>query len=266
MPRSAEWLAGCCLLMLWLPVWAVAAPRVAVVAFDARQTSGKLSGEQLADYVTDELVKLRLFTVIERDKLKAIREEIDFSASGLVAGQQAARMGKLLGATHLLSGRVISMETATSTLKSSYGISGKNTSWTLSVAIRIYETETGAVVYSDRARAKWVARDTPQYQSSTDAPFDRLAEAGAVAVVAGIRQSDLAAGTSELAAARVMVPISSVPPGADIEVDGIFVGNTDGSFELATGVHLIRISRAGGPVWEKKVNIDRGLKIRAIIE
>lgn len=266
MPRSSrQVLRGLVLLVLACVFQANAAsPRIAVLPFDARQVAGKLSGEQLADYVTDELVNLQVATVVEREKLRAIREEIDFSASGLVARDSVVRMGKLLGASHLLSGRIISIESASTELNSSYGVTGRNQIWELSIAIRIYAAESGEVVYSDRARARKVVRTSPQTRISTDAPYAALAEAAAVEVVAGIRDAAFVL-PAETPGAMVAVPIESIPPGADVEVDGLFIGNTDGSYRLSRGVHVIRISR-GGLAWEKRVDVQPGLRIQAHLD
>jgi hypothetical protein len=39
--------------------------------------------------------------------------------------------------------------------------------------------------------------------------------------------------------------ISSLPPGADIELDGAFVGNTPSTIGVSSGSHVVRISKDG---------------------
>lgn len=54
------------------------------------------------------------------------------------------------------------------------------------------------------------------------------------------------------------IDVTSTPDGADIEVDGSFVGNTPSNIELAPGDHVVRVSKAGYATWEKKVKVTGG--------
>lgn len=54
------------------------------------------------------------------------------------------------------------------------------------------------------------------------------------------------------------IEVSSTPDGADIEVDGNFVGNTPSAIELAPGDHVVRVSKAGYATWEKRVRVTGG--------
>jgi len=251
-----------------------ATPRIAVVDFDAHQYSGDLPGAQLADYVVDELVNTNLFDVIEREKLKSLMSEMNFGLSGFVDGKTAAKLGKIYGATHLMTGRVISVEREDSSFSgSNYGISGTNVAWNLSISVRIFEVQTGKIVYSDRTRTRWVARNTARSQSTTSTPYDRIAESAAVEVVAGIAKSPFgrglvagAASASPQSTAAINVQIDSDPAGADIEVDGVFIGNTGSSYNLSPGIRVIRISRGKAKTWEKKVEVKAGLRINAVLE
>jgi hypothetical protein len=54
------------------------------------------------------------------------------------------------------------------------------------------------------------------------------------------------------------VVISSMPDGADITVDGKFVGSTPSTLRLTPGDHDISIERAGFKVWQRKVSTTAG--------
>jgi len=58
------------------------------------------------------------------------------------------------------------------------------------------------------------------------------------------------------AAARVSV--ASNPDGADIEIDGGFVGNTPSTVELAPGEHTVTVTKSGFKPWTRKVKISGG--------
>ena len=54
------------------------------------------------------------------------------------------------------------------------------------------------------------------------------------------------------------VAISSAPTGADIEVDGNFVGNTPSAIHLPPGDHTVTVSKNGYKTWERKMKSNGG--------
>ena len=52
--------------------------------------------------------------------------------------------------------------------------------------------------------------------------------------------------------------IDSIPAGADIEVDGGFVGNTPSTVDVAQGNHQITVKKQGFADWTKALNITGG--------
>ena len=59
-------------------------------------------------------------------------------------------------------------------------------------------------------------------------------------------------------AAMTLVDIASTPPGADIEIDGKFVGSTPSSVSVSPGDHDIAVKKNGFAVWDKKVSVSTG--------
>jgi hypothetical protein len=57
---------------------------------------------------------------------------------------------------------------------------------------------------------------------------------------------------------RTLVLFSSVPPGAEIEMDGTFVGHTPSSIPVPLGEHSIKITKGGYKPWERKVSTAGG--------
>lgn len=58
--------------------------------------------------------------------------------------------------------------------------------------------------------------------------------------------------------AQASLMIDSTPAGADIEVDGNFVGNTPSTVTLATGNHQVAVKKKGFADWTKVLNITGG--------
>jgi hypothetical protein len=79
------------------------------------------------------------------------------------------------------------------------------------------------------------------------------------------------AGTNAINAARstaeATAEISSDPLGADIEIDGNFVGSTPSSVGIVAGEHTVRVSKSGYRRWERILKSSTGkIKIAARLE
>ena len=66
-------------------------------------------------------------------------------------------------------------------------------------------------------------------------------------------------------ALQATLEITSNPAGADISVDGNFVGDTPSELAVAAGVHTITISRRGYKPWERKLTVSSG-KVTVVAE
>jgi hypothetical protein len=60
--------------------------------------------------------------------------------------------------------------------------------------------------------------------------------------------------------------IESSPPGADIEVDGTFVGNTPSDVQVAEGDHTVVVKKAGFKNWERKLRSSAGSSVHLSAE
>jgi hypothetical protein len=59
-------------------------------------------------------------------------------------------------------------------------------------------------------------------------------------------------------AAQASLSIDSTPPGADIEIDGAFVGNAPSTVAVAPGSHQITVKKKGFTDWTKTLNVTGG--------
>jgi hypothetical protein len=60
------------------------------------------------------------------------------------------------------------------------------------------------------------------------------------------------------APAQAMLSIDSAPSGADIEIDGAFVGNTPSTVSVASGSRQITVKKKGFTDWKKTLNVTTG--------
>jgi hypothetical protein len=66
------------------------------------------------------------------------------------------------------------------------------------------------------------------------------------------------AAQSAAAPVQTSLIIESIPAGADIEVDGAFVGNTPSTVAVAPGSHQIAVKKKGFTDWTKTLNVTGG--------
>jgi len=69
------------------------------------------------------------------------------------------------------------------------------------------------------------------------------------------------------AASGAQLQVSSTPDGADIEMDGKFVGHTTSTVGVAPGEHQLVVRKSGYKPWEKKIAVSSGqVKVDAVLE
>lgn len=57
---------------------------------------------------------------------------------------------------------------------------------------------------------------------------------------------------------QARVQVTSTPDGADIEVDGSFVGNTPSTIGLSAGQHKLSVKKSGFKPWERDITVSTG--------
>jgi hypothetical protein len=60
------------------------------------------------------------------------------------------------------------------------------------------------------------------------------------------------------APAQASLAIDSTPPGADIEIDGSFVGNTPSTIDVKPGSHQVNVKKKGFVTWTRTLNVTGG--------
>lgn len=55
--------------------------------------------------------------------------------------------------------------------------------------------------------------------------------------------------------------IASIPDGADIEVDGNFVGNAPSDVQLPDGDHVVTVKKTGFKDWQRKLKVNSGSNV-----
>src|SRR6267143_2063386 len=89
----------------------------------------------------------------------------------------------------------------------------------------------------------------------------------AIRAAAAAAQNKAAAPQSPAVTAPAATPttaklsVTSTPDGADIEMDGSFVGNTPSDIDVPAGEHTVTVKRNGFQSWEKKLKVSSGSNV-----
>lgn len=126
------------LLLLSAGAPAAGPKTVAVAYFDNDSADRNLDPlrKGLADLLIVDLVNAKSVTVVEREKLQAVVDELKLGRSGLADRATALKVGKLLAAHYILTG--------------AYQVSGA----TMRIDARLIEVATGAVAATTRVQSK----------------------------------------------------------------------------------------------------------------
>lgn len=68
--------------------------------------------------------------------------------------------------------------------------------------------------------------------------------------------------SASAAPATAKLSVLSVPDGADIEVDGSFVGNAPSDVQVPEGEHSIAVKKSGFKTWERKLKVTAGSSVK----
>lgn len=81
-----------------------------------------------------------------------------------------------------------------------------------------------------------------------------MAHFGARQAIAGNVTSAAPANGAASAVASCSLVIQSTPPGADITIDGAFVGDTPSTLTVAAGTHQVSVKKKGFTDWSRTLN------------
>jgi len=244
-------------------------PTLAVVSFENHSNVKVTDLENMGlQFLESTLSKSGMFTLLDRLTVQKSVEELGFnSASGLVDPSYAIQLGKMLGARYLATGNVIDITKRVTVFKG-YGVTTKRTAVSVTIGLRIVDAERGTIFFIDQdVAAEELPIDTTNVKNSgqTYSIYQNLMKQAILKSINSLRQRVMAA-TPEVTKAPevILVPVNSEPIGADVEISGIFYGNTPCELSLEEGKILeIIISLGGYDPWIKKISVSSALKINA---
>lgn len=237
--------------------------KVAVVNFSDRSGANLADlGPAAQDVLTSFLVNLPRVTVLTRDRIDLVRKEAGLDGTSL-GSQQISRLGKLLDVEAIVTGSVTRYDIERQRYEG-YNTSALRDTYRMSVSLQVIDVETGQVRFSDIFETE----DLKSYLEASTAPdrplnrstelLDKLLEQASGELQKGLTQvaMGLASGGQ-----LIQLPITTVPPGADVVVAGNYVGSTPLTLELEMGIHELTLDHPGYRAWKRKVKVEPGTRV-----
>jgi len=214
-------------------------------------------------------------------------EEREGLVNGVFSGGSVVRVAQMVGADYVMVASIVAADRASLT------VSGKPmVSLALRMTVKVSESSQGSSVYGDNWTRKYPV--TAENAAGTDASFyfNDLIDAWASETGAKIaekvkswRRAERA--PSQLVSFSVSTTIDElinglesgvrasndllnemrrVVGGATVEIDGATVGSSPGTFQIAPGMHQLRVSRQWMKDWQQTVNIQSGSAFKVGLE
>lgn len=240
---------------------------VAVIDFDNRSNAPLPDiGPAACDIITSFLFNMPGVTVVTRNRLETILREQNLNPTRLsTAG--VSRVGHLLDADAVVTGSVTRYDVERKTL-SQYNLLADI--YRMSIILQIIDISSGRVLFTDefkveRKNTYTDAKGAPRRPLSreTELLHELLEHQASESVQSALRQ--LNAGV-ERAGELIAVEVTSTPEGAEILINGIFEGKTPKTLDLSASVHEIEIRLRGYAPWIRRVNIESGRRIEAVLD
>lgn len=86
-------------------------PRVAVLEFEGVGLKGA-EAAAVTDQLRSDLVRLKVFTVLDRAQTQAVLDEMALQQTGMTDPEQAAKIGQLLNVQYIITGRITALTNA----------------------------------------------------------------------------------------------------------------------------------------------------------
>ncbi len=247
-----------------------AAPRtvnVAVMGFDNRSTKNLPHlGFVAQDITTSYLHTLPGVVLVTRDRLNAVRKELALPDT-LKPGQGVTRVGRQLEADALVTGSIVRYDVERRTFEG-YGTSALQDVFRMALTLQILDVKTGRVQFSKNFEVERT-KQYPKAASAPGEPIDLTSELlGALLAQA---EPDIRSALSQVIAGLgtanqfIAVPVSSSPAGAEVILNGIYMGKTPITLQLALDLHEIKLILSGHEPWVRRFRTEVGKGIEATL-
>jgi len=243
-----------------------ASPRqitVAIMDFDNRSGRDLPNlGFVAQDITTSSLHDLPGVALVTRDRLESVRKELKIPETAQ-AGTGISPVVRFLKADAIVTGSIVRYDVERRTFEG-YGTSALQDVFRMSISLQILHVETGRVQFSKN----FDVERTQQYPvagSAPSQPIDRTSELLRALLDQAKGEmrnalSQVAAGGGE-ATKFIAVRVTSSPAGADVILDGVYLGPSPTTLTVTPDTHRLQLELAGHESWDRRVKIQPGMSL-----
>jgi hypothetical protein len=113
-----------------------------------------------------------------------------------------------------------------------------------------------------RAQCRGETGKSPNQAEAQPAPVSSAEKGGPAGPQGADPQPSNSVPVTASAASTGKLSIASTPDGADIEIDGSFVGNAPSELQLTEGDHTIAVKKPGYKDWSRQLKVSGGSSVR----
>jgi hypothetical protein len=260
----------------------------------------------LEDFLVSRVGELCFTTMSREDVINAVKrfsaaganagtlQDPQQEADRLLSDQASAlSLARSMGADYVLVASLTALSSQEQRFEG-YGVKTQVLSQTLDATYRLLDRAQGAVIDSGAASATEQVRGTPELQQKVDLidplirqvaanltqVMQRRCQAAALPAPAALDGASFTVSATMLdvsvpnivldqATGRFTVaanPLSVSPLGVAVEMDGVVVGSTPGTFRGTPGLHKLRLRAPGFKPWEGTVNVANGFDLRVAMQ
>lgn len=235
-------------------------PSLTVVDFASDNPNDMTHG--VPELISEALVNSGLFDVFERERLATLIQEQNLQVSGMVDANTAISIGKLSGVKYIVTGKILNFGRELKTFNG-YGANTQTAFYRLKAEMKLIDAETGKILFAKIADAEEKEFSASAYDGVDTTMGGKLAEQVSKKLVNALLAQPMFQKATPVVAEKVAVKIDSNPEGADVEVDGVYLGNAGSEYKITTGMHEVKVSLPGYEEWAKKVQIQEGSAFKA---
>jgi curli biogenesis system outer membrane secretion channel CsgG len=240
---------------------------VAVVGFDNRSTKDLPNlGNVAQDITTSYLYTLPGVVLVTRDRLDSVRKEIKLPDT-VHTSTGITNVGHLLQADALVTGSIVRYDVERRTFEG-FGTSALQDVFRMALSLQVLDVESGCVQFSKNFEVEHT-KQYPKGSSAPNQPIDLTGEL--LTALLEQAQPDLRSALTQVlgglgkAGQFIDVPVSSTPAGADIILNGIYMGKTPKTLQLALEIHEIEVVLEGYQPWIRRFRAEPGKGIEATL-
>jgi len=192
-------------------------------------------------------------------RLDMVRQEIKLPDM-LRTGKGITDVGHLLQADALVTGSIVRYDVERRTFEG-FETSALQDVFRMALSLQVLDVKSGRVQFSKNFEVERT-KQYPKASSAPGQPIDLTSEL--LEALLDMAQPDIRSALTQVvgglgaAGQFVDVPVNSMPAGADVILNGIYMGKTPITLQLALDIHEIQVVLAGYEPWSRRFRTEPG--------